>query len=93
MYLDREFDQSDARRRLLRIHELGHALGYLHVRSRTSIMNPSIGPEPTTFDRQASIIAFQRVPGNRAPDMDPSSSGVFSATTGASRVMPPVYCR
>jgi hypothetical protein len=93
MYLDREFDQSDARRRLLRIHELGHALGYLHVRSRTSIMNPSIGPAPTAFDREAAIIAFQRAPGNRAPDTDPSSGGVFSVTTGAARVMPPVYCR
>lgn len=92
MFLDRDFDQNDARRRQLRIHELGHALGYLHVKSRTSIMNPSVGPEPTAFDRQAAIIAFQRPPGNRAPDTDPSSGGAFSATTGASRVMPPVYC-
>jgi hypothetical protein len=93
MFLDRDFDQSDARRRLLRIHELGHALGYLHVRSRTSIMNPSVGPEPTAFDRQAAVIAFQRPPGNRAPDTDPMSGSVFSATTGAVRVMPPIYCR
>jgi hypothetical protein len=93
MFLDREFDQDDARRRLLRIHELGHALGYLHVRSRTSIMNPAVGPEPTAFDRQAAIIAFQRPPGNRAPDTDPSPTGVFSATTGASRVVRPDYCR
>lgn len=94
MFLDRDFDQNDARRRLLRIHELGHALGYLHVRSRASIMNPSVGPEPTAFDRQAAIIAFQRPPGNRAPDTDPSSSGgLFSAATGRSHVRPPVYCR
>lgn len=93
MFLDRDFDQTDSRRRQLRIHELGHALGYLHVRSRTSIMNPSVGPEPTTFDRQAAVIAFQRPPGNRSPDTDPASGGVFSATTGASHVMPPVYCR
>jgi hypothetical protein len=92
MFLDREFDRNDARRRLLRIHELGHALGYLHVRSRTSIMNPMIGPEPTVFDRQATAVAFQRPPGNRAPDTDPSG-GIFASTTGASRVMPPVYCR
>ena len=51
MYLDRDFDRDDNRRRLLRIHELGHALGYQHVESRSSIMNPSIGPEPTEFDR------------------------------------------
>lgn len=92
MYLDRDFDRGDTRRRLLRIHELGHALGYLHVESRTSIMNPSIGPEPTEFDRQAAIIAFQRPPGNRAPDTDPGDAA-FAAVTGASRLMPPVYCR
>jgi len=93
MFLDRDFDRGDARRRLLRIHELGHALGYLHVESRTSIMNPSVGPEPTDFDRQAAIIAFQRPPGNRAPDIDPSSGGPLGVTTGAPRVMQPVYCR
>ena len=50
MYLDRDFDKNDSRRRLLRIHELGHALGYQHVRSRTSIMNPAIGPiRPTSI--------------------------------------------
>lgn len=42
MFLDRDFDHDDSRRRLLRIHELGHALGYLHVTSRTSIMNPPL---------------------------------------------------
>ena len=67
MYLDRDFDRDDNRRRLLRIHELGHALGYQHVESRTSIMNPSIGPEPTEFDRAGAIIAFARPVGNRSP--------------------------
>jgi hypothetical protein len=71
IFLDRDFDRDDRRRRLLRIHELGHALGYLHVTSAPSIMNPSIGPEPTAFDRGAAIIAFQRPPGNRSPDVDP----------------------
>jgi len=56
--LDSEFDRSSARRRLLRTHELGHALGYNHVQSRVSIMNPSLGPEPTPFDREAAIVAF-----------------------------------
>jgi hypothetical protein len=95
MYLDRDFDREDSRRRLLRIHELGHALGYLHVRSRTSIMNPAIGPEPTDFDRAAAIVAFQRPPGNRSPDIDPSPSSRVLATTdgSSSRWMPPVFCR
>jgi hypothetical protein len=75
MLLDRDFDRDDSRRRLLRIHELGHALGYQHVTSRASIMNPSIGPEPTEFDRGAAAIAFQRPPGNRSPDVDPAVGG------------------
>jgi hypothetical protein len=74
MFLDRTFDRDDNRRRLLRIHELGHALGYLHVETRTSIMNPAIGPEPTEFDRTAAIVAFQRQPGNVSPDTDPQGA-------------------
>ena len=94
MFLDRDFDRNDNRRRLLRIHELGHALGYQHVRSRTSIMNPAIGPEPTDFDRAGAIIAFQRAPGNRTPDVDPSNA-VLAVTDGgrSSRWAPPVICR
>jgi hypothetical protein len=74
MFLDRGFDKDDGRRRLLRIHELGHALGQLHVQTRTSIMNPSVGPEPTEFDRQAASVAFQRPPGNVSPDTDPGTT-------------------
>ena len=57
--LDSEFDRSNAKRRLLRTHELGHALGYNHVYSRTSIMNPQIGVEPNEFDSAAATIAFR----------------------------------
>ena len=57
--LDSEADRTHARRRLLRTHELGHALGYNHVRSRASIMNPRIGTEPNDFDREAAFIAFR----------------------------------
>jgi hypothetical protein len=57
--LDSEFDRTSSRRRLLRTHELGHALGYNHVYSRTSIMNPRIGTEPNDFDREAALIAFR----------------------------------
>jgi hypothetical protein len=91
-FLDREFDRGDSRRRLLRIHELGHALGYQHVETRTSIMNPSIGADVTSFDRSGAIIAFQRPVGNRAPDVDPES-GQFSAVTGEARWSAPTICR
>jgi hypothetical protein len=88
MYLDRDFDRDDNRRRLLRIHELGHALGYQHVESRASIMNPSIGPEPTEFDRAGAVIAFSRPVGNRSPDVDPSSA-VLASVSGEGRWMMP----
>ena len=93
MFLDRDFDKNDSRRRLLRIHELGHALGYLHVTSRTSVMNPAIGPEPTEFDGQASKIAFQRLPGNRSPDTDPGVSGGIFGVTDGTRQRKTVFCR
>jgi hypothetical protein len=93
MFLDRDFDRDDPRRRLLRIHELGHALGYLHVEARTSIMNPAIGPEPTDFDRAAAKIAFQRLPGNKSPDIDPSGSRAFSVVSGGGEWKPPIYCK
>lgn len=93
MFLDRDFDKDDSRRRLLRIHELGHTLGYLHVTSRTSVMNPAVGPEPTDFDRDAPKIAFQRVPGNRSPDIDPGvSGGIFGVTDGVRQVRT-IYCK
>jgi len=58
--LDEDFDRTSGLRRLLRMHELGHALGYNHVQSRVSIMNPRIGPEPTDFDLRAAALAFPR---------------------------------
>jgi hypothetical protein len=58
--LDSEFDRASSKRRLLRTHELGHALGFNHVKSRVSIMNPSIGSEMTDHDREVAMLAFQR---------------------------------
>jgi hypothetical protein len=98
IFLDREFDKSD-QRRLLRIHELGHALGYLHVTSRSSIMNPAIGPDVSIFDREGALIAFQRQPGNLSPDADPTAEtprggGIFGIAPGSFRTVwaAPVVC-
>ena len=55
--LDAEFDGASADRRILRTHELAHALGYNHVEARPSIMNPRVGTEMTTFDRLAVAVA------------------------------------
>lgn len=72
--IDRDFDAAGTPyTRSLRVHELGHALGYSHVSKRQSFMNPSAMYEPNDFDRDAARVAFQRPPGNTSPDRDPSS--------------------
>ena len=93
LFLDSDFDKNDARRRLLRIHELGHALGYQHVTSRPSIMNPAIGAEPSDVDRAGAIIAFQRPPGNKSPDVDPVSNARTSLTADVPPRWVTIYCR
>ena len=75
--LDRDFDRSGSPfTRSLRAHELGHALGYQHVTVRPSVMNSQARIEPNDFDRDSARIAFQRPPGNRTPDVDPSSASI-----------------
>ncbi len=75
--LDRDFDIAGTEHtRSLRVHELGHALGYSHVTLRQSFMNSSAVFEPNDFDRDATKVAFQRVPGNQSPDRDPSLSAL-----------------
>jgi hypothetical protein len=63
--LDEDYDQDAESPRLLRMHELGHALGFNHVDSMRSIMNPTIGTEPTAFDRRVGRIAFRHVDPDR----------------------------
>jgi len=56
--LDATFDSESSLRALLRTHELGHALGFNHVESRPSVMNPRVGSPITAFDREAIRTAF-----------------------------------
>ena len=59
LMLDADFDRQSSQRFLLRTHELGHALGYHHVQSRPSVMNPRVGNAITEFDRAAIRYASQ----------------------------------
>jgi hypothetical protein len=71
--LDRDFEKSGSRYlRTLRVHEMGHALGWNHVTLRASFMNSSAVVEPNVFDKDATRLAFLRPPGNLSPDRDPS---------------------
>ena len=75
--LDRDFDAGASPFiRTLRAHELGHALGYHHVTLRESVMNSSARIAPNAFDLAAFRIAFQRKPGNVAPDTDPADASI-----------------
>jgi hypothetical protein len=67
--------------RSLRAHELGHALGYTHVSATLSVMNADGRVEPTPFDHDATRIAFDRPPGNRAPDTDPEPAQLPQRTS------------
>jgi hypothetical protein len=81
--IDRDFDVAgNACQRSLRVHELGHALGYCHVTRRQSFMNSAATFEPNDFDRDATKIAFQRLPGSQSPDRDPVRTSL-AAQTGA----------
>jgi hypothetical protein len=82
--LDADFDGPACEypqfRRSLRMHELGHALGYGHVKQHESVMNASARLEPTSWDLEAVHIAFQRPPGSTAPDHDPAIVAVRDRT-------------
>ena len=91
--LDEDFDGGPSLyRRSLRMHELGHALGYNHVSPnvRASVMNQAANIEPNAWDLQAVHIAFQRAPGNTTPDVDPGSFSL-NLRTGAVTWSPPIF--
>jgi len=72
--VDRNYDAAAGMNlRALRVHEMGHALGYDHVAmaTRVSFMNNSGVILPNAFDRDATRLAFLRPPGNLSPDLDP----------------------
>jgi hypothetical protein len=74
----------------LRVHELGHALGYNHVLSHASAMNAAATLDPTDFDRDAARVAFERSPGSMSPDLDPVTFLVNSATSTGPAAWGPV---
>ena len=95
VFLDRDFDRAEGQYcRSLRVHELGHSLGYYHVTLRSSVMNSSARLEPNEWDRQAILIAFQRPPGNRAPDVDPPQYSLDARSLRGGAIAtwgPPIY--
>jgi hypothetical protein len=58
--IDRDADRNQKQQSVIRTHELGHALGYNHVESRPSIMNPRAGGGLTAFDREAFKAEYLR---------------------------------
>ena len=72
----------------LAAHELGHALGYGHVAAVPSLMKAVVTGYVTEFDRQAATIAFQRPPGNRAPDADPETFTINEPLRARARGIP-----
>lgn len=82
LMLDAAFDRTAVvNRRALRAHELGHALGYDHVSSDISAMHPSGRIEPTSFDRDATKVAFRRPTMNMSPDVDPDPAAMRPSST------------
>jgi hypothetical protein len=75
--LDADFDRQSDQRFLLRTHELGHALGYHHVQSRPSVMNPKVGNGITEFDRNAIRYVSQPFAGQIAQLFTPLHAGLF----------------
>ena len=73
LILDDDYDRTGPLRGRLRTHELGHALGFNHVESRESIMNPRIGPDATNVDRQIATIAYRQFGSRTAGVLAPAA--------------------
>jgi hypothetical protein len=70
--LDRDFERSSSPfHQTLRVHEMGHALGWGHVSTTRSFMESSAMRPPDDSDRRLTRLAFMRPPGNVSPDTDP----------------------
>ena len=89
MLMDSGNDIREPQRTIIRMHEFGHALGYDHVTTTASIMNPRNPPPVTLFDLQATMLAFQRLPGNTEPDVDPAP-GARTLARRQARWTPPL---
>lgn len=88
MLMDSTTDAREPQRVIIRMHEMGHALGYDHVTATSSIMNPRNAPPPTFFDLLATKVAFQRKPGNTSPDVDPEPAVHITAKIAARWSLP-----
>lgn len=83
VWLDFVCNTTDASTDAVKVHEMGHALGYDHVTTTASVMQPTCCSEITSFDRDATTIVFRRPAGNRAPDVDPSTFKINGAAVQA----------
>lgn len=68
------------------VHEVGHAMGFFHVPDKNSIMYPQVHESCPRRGNVSSAeifhagVAYSRPRGNRDPDQDPSSFGLFGST-------------
>lgn len=70
-------------------HEVGHALGFWHVRSGHLMAAQTAGCPPgtvTAVEQFHAGIAYKRPPGNADVDQDPSSGAFALAPGGAERI-------